>query len=443
MPTFKIAIREHQERQDGKFPVSIRLTHNRASLYLPTDIYVTRKQFNPETKELTDKNISRRIDRDILDYEDLLLKGLGTNLKRFSAHEIKDYIEKQTATQGGAGIDFIAFSRGYIERIKKEKAEGYAKGFETLIRALIDFFGREPIYIKEINSKNLNAFADWLQTKREMIRVNQFGKQYKIERAGVSPQTVKDYLGDLRTLFTAAADYYNGEEEETTIISHNPFKRVEIKVNTQPDKRDLPVEDLAKIINCEIPTGIRTRRMELARDIFLLSFYLIGMNTADLFGELAEISEGRITYKRQKTTTRRKDEAIMSVKIEPEAEPLIEKYADPKGKRAFCFYQMYADFKGFNAGVNKGLKQLAETLDIDRGLSTYYARHTWATMASEDCEYNEMDVARALNHVGEDGGDFGKRLKVTRGYIHRRWEKTDKMNRQVLDFVAKNINNKV
>ena len=65
----------------------------------------------------------------------------------------------------------------------------------------------------------------------------------------------------------------------------------------EPEKRDLSEDDLVKILKAEAVPG---KRMQLARDVLALSFYLLAMNTADLFGDDAEIVEDRITYHRQK-----------------------------------------------------------------------------------------------------------------------------------------------
>ncbi len=74
---------------------------------------------------------------------------------------------------------------------------------------------------------------------------------------------------------------------------------------------------------------------------------------------------------------------------------------------------------------------LAEALEINVPLSTYYARHTVATIAYNHCGFSETEIGMALNHVGMDSS-----LKVTRGYINRDWSRIDHFNRTVLDFVA-------
>ena len=85
MPTFSIEIREKNERRDGKFPVSIRLTHKREVRKISTGVYVSRKQVKPDFSGIKDTTILKGLLNDISKYEDMLAKGLGTDLSRFSA----------------------------------------------------------------------------------------------------------------------------------------------------------------------------------------------------------------------------------------------------------------------------------------------------------------------------------------------------------------------
>ena len=91
----------------------------------------------------------------------------------------------------------------------------------------------------------------------------------------------------------------------------------------------------------------------LGRDIGLLSFFLIGINTVDLYN-CTGIQNGRLIYNRTKTKNRRQDKAKIDIRIEPEALALIEKYRDPTGVRLFEFHRKYANSDIFNAQVNKG-----------------------------------------------------------------------------------------
>lgn len=438
MPTFAIEVREKNERRDGKFPVSIRITHKRVSRKIPTDVYVTRKQVKSDFSGLKDTTILKKLLNDISNYEEILVRGLGTDLSRYTAQELVHYIQNQKETAGGAGIDFIAFCRTHIQRLRNAGRTGSAGRFEAVVHNVCDYFGRSVVFIKEINVKNLAGFIEYMQRPRTITRPNQFGKAITKQVAGCKAQTVKDYLADIQTLFNAACDEYNDEDAETALITHRPFssKKLQIEVREEPEKRDLSVEELVRILRADTVPG---QRMQLARDVLALSFYLLAMNTADMFGADAALDGRRITYRRQKTASRRKDEAFFSVKIEPEALPLLRKYRDPDKKRLFSFHKMYADFRGFNGNVNKGCKQLAAHLGINADLSSYYMRHTWATVASEDCGISDAEIGLALNHVSEDDMEKGKSLKTTRGYIHRRFTRNDINHRKVLDFVQSKI----
>ena len=99
-----------------------------------------------------------------------------------------------------------------------------------------------------------------------------------------------------------------------------------------------------------------TCRYNLAKDCFILSFCLMGINSADLYNA-TEMVNNTIIYNRTKTKDRRLDNAQMKVAIPKIALPLIEKYRDKSGKRLFNFYQYYADEKGFNKAINYGLKR--------------------------------------------------------------------------------------
>jgi integrase len=179
-------------------------------------------------------------------------------------------------------------------------------------------------------------------------------------------------------------------------------------------------------------------RFNFARDMFMLSFGLVGMNEADLFN-CADYRDGRITYERKKVMNRRSDRGEISIRVEPEILPLLEKYRDPSGKRVFRFYKMYANEGTFCAAINgirrkgkkgampTGLKKIGDVIGAD-DLEFYAARHSWATIAVNDLDIDKYTVHTALNHVVQE-------MKVTGLYIRRDWSPIDRANRRVLDYV--------
>lgn len=114
----------------------------------------------------------------------MLAKGLGTDLSRFSAADLVKYIESQKATEGGVGIDFIAFCDNHIQALKAEGRDGTAGRFEAVIRNLTDYFGRSIVFVKEINVKNLQGFVEYMQKPHEQTRTNQHGKRLRCGAPG-------------------------------------------------------------------------------------------------------------------------------------------------------------------------------------------------------------------------------------------------------------------
>ena len=293
---------------------------------------------------------------------------------------------------------------------------------------LIDFCnGRENVSITEINSKFLTGFENYLRSKRTIKRKNQFNKEVIIERPGLSDISVIDYLTDIRTVFNAAIEEYNDEDRDEVKIKHYPFRKFKLKRAPESTKRALTVDQVRAVIR--VPeTALKLKRAIMARDVFLLSFYLAGINLADLYSmENSCYTEGRISYYRQKTRDRRRDKAFISIKLMPEVLPLFEKYRDKAGIKVFSFYKMYSSSHIFDSNINKGLKVVAKSCGIEK-LTCYHARFSYATIARNDCDISKDDISQALNHVD-------KGLKTTEIYLKKDWSKIDNAIRKVIDHL--------
>lgn len=211
------------------------------------------------------------------------------------------------------------------------------------------------------------------------------------------------HFRNIRTVINAAID-----DELTT---HYPFRRFKIRpVPTK--KRSLSVEYIRKVFNAEGLEGWEVKYL----DFFKLSFMLIGINVVDLCN-LTEIVDGRIEYNRAKT------HKPYSVKVEPEALALIEKY---KGeKHLLNFTDNYANYRHFYNNLCKGLNSIKSKSGI-KTLTSYWARHTWATIAYNDCGISKDVIAQALGHSNGT---------VTDICLNKEQRLVDEANRKVLDWV--------
>ena len=182
-------------------------------------------------------------------------------------------------------------------------------------------------------------------------------------------------LRNLRTLFNDAVTYGVAE------ANWYPFKKFEMP-SEEPVKLALPVKDL-RIIR-DFPAEEFCQRY---LDVFMLSFYLIGINIGDLLLlRPTDMVGGRIEFSRQKTKKR------YSIKVEPEAQEIINRW---RGKKyLLCFMDERADYRSFLKMMNKHLKEFGR-VEVDKArwgkktktglypfLRSYYARDTWATLAS-------------------------------------------------------------
>ena len=431
MATFKICIFEHQKRRDGKYPVSIRVLWKSKAAYIHTEFYVTDKQINKKTFEVKDNFILGELNKRIIKYEELKARKLGFRIELYTAKELAEWFQKEIRPGTDNTINFIEFARRQIEDMKSQGRITTASNLNRTINSLIDFCnGREKICITEITSKFLKQFEAFLLKTRTMKRKNQFGKLVTITRKGLAPVSIINYMTDIRTLFNDAIEEFNDEDKDDIKIVHYPFRKYKIKKPPETEKRNLSAEQI-KAIRDVTDEKLQLSRTIFSRDVFMLSFSLCGINFADLyfadhFPEAGKMV--RLEYNRQKTKGRRKDSAFISIKVEPEVRTLVEKYRDKTGERAFDFHKRYSDFRNFSANVNKGLKKVAAACEIKEPLSTYYARHSWATIARNKCGISKDDIDLALNHIDQG-------LKMADVYIEKDWSIIDHANRKVLDYL--------
>jgi hypothetical protein len=205
----------------------------------------------------------------------------------------------------------------------------------------------------------LIKFTEFLKTDRKVTRKNQFGKEITVIKKSVSDTTITGYTTDIRTIFNKALNEFNDEERGVIKIQHYPFKKFKVARQPQSKKRNISAKQLYKI--SRIPEShIKLKRPIIARDAFMLSFIMAGMNFKDIYELKKEnYKSGRLSYKRAKTRDRRSDEALISIKVEPEAQKYIEKFRDTQGEYLFYFHRKYANSEGFVSSMSKGLKRVA------------------------------------------------------------------------------------
>ena len=419
MLTIKAEIKKSELKVDGTYNVKIRFTLDRKVKRLSTNLFITSKDLTKSLKFKEDTSIKRAIDRLVLYYREQCFK-LQLDQNHYSLDEIIEFLNGEQEKQ--QTIDFIKFSREWIASTTIKGAPNYT----TAINALVRFVGKEELDINLITLDFLESFKAFLNKEREIRtkRLMQQGKRIPSNRS------LSLYLISIKKLFNEAKKKYNKKEKNLILIPNSPFMELEIPKQEATRKRAISADIIKKLWKLpykDMKKGYKsTCHYNLAKNCFILSFCLMGINSADLYNA-TEMEGYTIVYNRTKTKDRRLDKAQMKVDIPRLVLPLVEKYKDKTGKRLFNFYQYYADEKGFNKAINYGLKEICTILEID-DLEYYAARHSWATIALNKAGIDKYIVHAALNHIDDA-------MKVTDIYIERDFVNENKANAKVVKYV--------
>lgn len=411
MATFRLA--KGKQRKDGTTPLRIRLSHNYTEAEVTTSWTVTERDYNKKG-EL--KN------REILNAYNLLIAGwdkrlaeLDTAVKHMTAKDIIKYLTEPKEDESNWSLDIIRYAREEGDRLIAAGHVGTGKLRHSAANSLAKFLGKDSLDANDLTASLLRRWVDWINDQPAL------GARKKGSRAAAL------YIAQMKAVYNKAKLEFNDEDAGIVRMPFNPFSKVKVKEDV-PEKRSVTIEQLKAIM--ALPDRKETQpnhmcRYNLAKNVFILSFFLMGMNAADLYNCPQQDGE-RITYERTKTRTRRADHAKISILIPEEAKHLVERF---RGRRShfFSFASFYSTVNALNAALNKGLKEVGAEIGVP-DLQFYAARHTWATIAYNDAKVDKGVVSDALNHVDE-------RMSVTDRYIRKDWSRIDEANRKVIDLV--------
>ena len=419
MLTIRAEVLKDKKRMDGTYNVKVRFIKDKKVKRVSTDLFATDSDLTSDLKLKEESIVKQEADRLVLHYR-TMVNSLHFDSENCDVSEIVNrLICKEEAEKP---IDFIAFSKKWISETTIKGKDNYTTALNSFIR----FLGKEELEIKKITVDLLEQYRDYIiNVRNERVKALQAeGKRVPSNRC------LSLYLMSLRHLYGEAQRFYNKPDKGLMRIPHTPFEYFKIPKQEATRKRAVTPQQIKAIWSLpyqNIHKGVKhTCRPDLAKDCFILSFCLMGINSADLYNATL-LRDNRLVYCRTKTKERRLDKAKMEVVVPDMVLPIIEKYRDTTGQRLFRFYKDYRDHKAFNKAINKGLKGIGDQLNID-DLEFYAARHSWATIALNKCGIDKYTVHAALNHVDES-------MRVTDIYIERDFVNENKANAKVIKYV--------
>ena len=368
-------VRSKEIIKSGLTNIKIRISHKGDTRYISTKFYILPEQW--VDGQVTDKNINAdfinlEIKKILIDYESKLIK---VNPDRLPIRRIVELLSVREDVS-----DFTAYFNLFIEE-KEGINHRTAEIYQATLNRIKKFDKRNPLMFEDIT-------PGWL------LKFEQF-----MVKEGSRPNTSSIVFRNIRAVINHAIN------NEVIGLNSYPFRRFKIK-SEATESRNLSIAQIKEIRDFQTEWPV----LALARDTWMLSLYLIGINNDDLYHATTITGNGRLQYTRAKTHRK------YSIKLEPEAKELLTKI---KGKKSLlCFSETYDSVHAMTHSVNKALKKILPELTV------YHARHSWSTLAINSCKASMDDVAAALGH---------SKKTVTSIYVNRDPAIVDKLNRQVLD----------
>mgnify|MGYP005754970707 FL=1 len=406
MATTKFLLDMRYVRQDGKYPLKIQLTHNRQSVHFSLGIYLSSKQW--QENEVVDHKLKNyyntlilkeklRIDKIIIQLTE------ARRIYDFTAKGLKKYIEsvpERIPPEGGTESalseilppSFIAYAKRFISLGKKNRTQEIYLSTLNKLKA----FKGENIEFHEVTPTWLQNFDEFMVPDTPALNARSI------------------HFRNIRAIFNAAI------RDKIIDPKLYPFGKGKYIIRTQKTpKRSLTVQQLRGIRDVTDP------KLKPYADTFMLIFYLAGINIIDLLN-LTEITDGRIHFHRAKTAR------YYSIKVEPEAREIINRYHGDK--ILLVWGEHYKDYRNFTKRFLKELKKIGKLKTVGCPcLSSYYARHSVATLAANKLNIPKDTISHLLGH-GEE--------TVTDIYIDFDQEKVDKAMRKVIDLINKDLGQK-
>ena len=401
MATTKLYLDTRAVKRGKAAPLKVSITKHGIAAYIPLDIRVFPGQWDKEHGRVKDNPNKTAINAYIQSQKQkidniLLQMTVDGRLAKMSAVQIKNIIVDMLSPKHEDGNLFIIRFKNYMETRQKERTRDlYLQTYKRILQ-----------FDPKAGQLSFDQIGkDWL------TRFDRFLNEYE-----PSQNSRSIHFRNIRAVFNDAID--------NDITSAYPFRKFMVRP-VPTAKRAYSVERLRELFNYPV-----LPHQQKYVDIFKLVFFLIGINIVDLWN-LTEVIDGRIIYQRSKTSR------LYNIKLEPEAKEIIERYRGTN--KLLNIADNFKDAHTFTSTINRALKQIGTREHLVKdgrkqlvyhsafpNLSTYVARHTWATIAYELDIPNET-IASALGH------SFGNR--TTAIYIDKDIRKVDEANRKVIDYV--------
>lgn len=349
--------------------------HNRVARQIHTGYKLYLQEWNAESKEIVFPPGVGKVRRNylvslknVVQDDTKRLKSIITHLAR----EGNDYTAEDVVATFLSSTDnrcFISFTRNLVGQLRQIGKRCTADTYTTTINSFARFRKERDILLEHVDSDLMTAYETYLKS------------------TGICPNSISFYMRNLRAI-------YNRAVEKDLTVQRYPFRHVYTGID-KTVKRAVPLHVIRQIRNLDLSLY---PVMDYARDVFMFSFYTRGMSFVDMaFLKKKDLQNGILSYRRHKTNQQ------LFIKWEKPMQELIDKY-DTTGSPYLlpiiknCGKDERRQYKNEAHRINSNLKKIGEQLGQAVPLTTYVARHGWASIAQS----KNIPIATISEAMGHD-----------------------------------------
>ena len=383
--TVSVVCYKYKQLLNGESPLMLRVTKQGKRKYQGLGVSIDAKYWDFE-KNQPKRNcpnrdaILRLITEKTKEYQEQLIE-LKIENKEFTA---KSLVQKVTNPTKRKTVGELFIER--IQELKDAKRLGYAESHETVYHSLLNFNGHLDIYFSEIDKEWLQKYEAWLRN------------------IGNKENTIGIRFRTLRAVYNIAM------EKQFVKPECYPFRSYKVsKLHQDTAKRALTKNDVLEIINYQAQSK-KCRYRQLTVDLFAFSYFMGGINFKDIaFLKEDNIIDNRLSYIRRKT------KQLITLPLQAQAIEIINKYKSTNNPYLFPILssqpltesQQRNRIRQVAKSINRNLKAIGEELNLPIDLTTYVARHSFATVLKRS-GVNTSIICEAMGHSSE---------KVTQIYL--------------------------
>ncbi|AUC82257.1 integrase [Lacinutrix sp. Bg11-31] len=395
--SYNISIRldTRRKKDSGMYPIKLRVygKATQKEKWYNLDIDLTEVEYeeiwlNPKNKNLRGKNKDLRLKLQAIE------NRANDEAESMDAFDFKKFEFKLFRKTSDKNNVHYHFNLAVEKNIKNNKINT-AESFKYTLNSLGGFSKEiKKCTIEKLRFQDIDI--DWLKDYEKYMLSN--GKSYT---------TISIYTRTLRVIFNTAIDANDLNSE------HYPFGKNKYKIpRTKKVKKALNSNQLKVLFNATTANDNEAK----AKDFWFFSFACNGINLKDIaLLKYLDFKDDKFTYYRAKTFDKTAEKTEIIIYLTDFTSSIIEKYGN-KSKTGFVFdiinknddiLEQYKKIKNFTRYINDHIKRVAKANNLPNDISTYWARHSFATNSLRKGASMEF-ISEALNHSD---------LSVTKNYF--------------------------